>query len=446
MEFIQSLAKTEYDLGGGFKVKVDLSVSEPNDTFDNFDDVWDDLMEGRDQADSFGLFSSLLDPHLLPDIEQVLEMDHPLMKTMFTFPQQPRTMNEAIREIPLVEKKALYDNFNNYKTKVRALVEKSKNRLAAQGYFEKEKSELLTLKEIKYMEKKHGSDAEDILYDENEERDSNDEYKEFQKIQREYLLTWKEIKKLREPPKSASKLYKTFFQTVVKPEDKMAYEFFGYKPPNMRGFQEEFLKDIYEETKYDDAELARSDQTKETATMDDKRHPNLNIFYKKILDVKTHSHQTKGGRRSNYSALIIMGNRQGTAGWGYGHGPDALIAMEKAKQACSRNLVTIDLLESRTLSASITAKYMRTRITLRPLPRESGIRGSRLFKEFFDAIGFKDISGDSFGARNCKRHILQALFNAIQVPILPDVKAKMLGKIVFDRNRVWHKNPVVYSF
>eukprot|EP01101_Sappina_pedata_P006967 TRINITY_DN3585_c0_g1_i1.p1 TRINITY_DN3585_c0_g1~~TRINITY_DN3585_c0_g1_i1.p1 ORF type:complete len:1093 (-),score=518.32 TRINITY_DN3585_c0_g1_i1:134-3049(-) len=444
LEFTQAANVHEHDVGRGLTIISNFNENDPNDVFDNFETAWDDLMEGREQADTFGLFSSLLDPFLLPDIEQILGLDHPLMKTLFAFPQMPLSMAEAVRDVSIVEKKALYDIYNEYKDRIGDLVKNVKTRLESERFFEQEAQTLQSLAEIKAMEKRSSSQkVQDMFQNEYNEKDLNDDFKEFQNIQSEYISKWKDIKKMREPPKSASKLYHTFYDTILTPEDKMAYEFFNYKAPDLRGLREEYLKDIHEENKYNDASLTK---VKEKEESEDLRTPHFNTFYKRIIDVKTHTHQTKGGRRSNYSALIIMGNRQGTAAWGYGHAPDALIAMEKARQACTKNMVTVDLLESRTISASITSKYMRTRITLRPLPRESGVRGSTLFREFFQAIGYKDIAGDSFGARHCNRHILQALFNAIQVPILPDVKAKMLGKIVFDRNRVWHRNPVIYSF
>ena len=73
-------------------------------------------------------------------------------------------------------------------------------------------------------------------------------------------------------------------------------------------------------------------------------------FEELVIDVKSVVKVNKGGRQRRYSAIVVVGDRKGKVGLGIGKANEVPDAIKKAIQDANKNLITIPLIDGRTVA------------------------------------------------------------------------------------------------
>ncbi len=107
----------------------------------------------------------------------------------------------------------------------------------------------------------------------------------------------------------------------------------------------------------------------------------------------------KGGRRFSFSALSVVGNREGIVGIGYGKAKQVQSAVEKSIKDGKKNLVRINLAGS-TIPHEITGVYCASMVRLIPAAPGTGIIAGGKVRKVLELAGVKDILTKSFGSNN----------------------------------------------
>lgn len=160
----------------------------------------------------------------------------------------------------------------------------------------------------------------------------------------------------------------------------------------------------------------------------------------KVIEVKPHVNVTKAGRVSTFSSSVLIGNGEGSAGFGYARGKDAKEATDRAIRDAYRNIITIDRFEDRTIPYPIEAKYCRTKVVMRGMPNFGGMRCHDEMKDLMEAFGFEDIFVKVYH-RRVLSHLYKAVFNALEKIKAPETIAKQRGKIFFNPAKVLVNRP-----
>lgn len=145
-----------------------------------------------------------------------------------------------------------------------------------------------------------------------------------------------------------------------------------------------------------------------------------------LLEVSRVHKVVKEGTTSSMRALVVIGNRKGTAGYGEGKSETAQHAIERACRDAKRNLLHLDLYQDRTIFHRVRGKFVCTRVTLWPKPIGSGITGNNNFSAIFQLFGIKDIGAKQHGPRSLLNAV-KALFNTLSRLETPDSIAKSRG-------------------
>lgn len=114
-------------------------------------------------------------------------------------------------------------------------------------------------------------------------------------------------------------------------------------------------------------------------------------FSQKLIGIRRVARVMAGGRRFNFSAALILGDKKGRVGVGLGKAADTALAIEKATRSAKRAMITLNLTRSRSLPYNIEAKYCASRVEIRPSPGRGLVAGSSV-RAVLELAGVSDVT------------------------------------------------------
>ena len=148
-----------------------------------------------------------------------------------------------------------------------------------------------------------------------------------------------------------------------------------------------------------------------------------------VIDVKSVVKVNKGGRQRRFSATVVVGDRNGKVGLGIGKADEVPDAIKKAIQAANKNMITIPLMDGRTIAHEAIGVSGAARVMMKPAPAGTGIIAGGSVRAVLELAGIRDIVSKSLGART-KLNMAQAAINALKSIRTPEQVAKLRGKTV----------------
>jgi small subunit ribosomal protein S5 len=123
----------------------------------------------------------------------------------------------------------------------------------------------------------------------------------------------------------------------------------------------------------------------------------------KVIKIRRCAAVVKGGRRFSFNALVVVGDRQGNVGWGYGKANEVPPAVEKAVKEASRSLNKVSLEQFKgttTIPHSITGKFGATKVIMAPAGPGTGVKAGPGVREVLELAGVRDILTKVHGSSN----------------------------------------------
>ena len=136
----------------------------------------------------------------------------------------------------------------------------------------------------------------------------------------------------------------------------------------------------------------------------------------------------KGGRRFNFSAIVVVGNGQGYVGYGLGKASEVVDAVNKATESAKKNLTKVTLSKT-TIPHEVTVSWDGATVLLKPAPKGTGVIAGSKVRAVLELAGVKDVLAKNLGARNPINQV-KATFQAIsQLVPRNEIKQRRLGAV-----------------
>ncbi|MGE4399569.1 MAG: 30S ribosomal protein S5 [Campylobacterales bacterium] len=138
---------------------------------------------------------------------------------------------------------------------------------------------------------------------------------------------------------------------------------------------------------------------------------NREEFEEVVVNIGRVTKVVKGGRRFRFNALMVVGNKQGTVGYGFGKAKEVPDAIKKAVEDAFKNLVTIDL-KGTTIAHDIEVKYNASKIILKPAKEGTGVKAGGAARPVLELAGIRDILSKQLGSTN-PSNVVRATIKAL---------------------------------
>jgi small subunit ribosomal protein S5 len=122
-------------------------------------------------------------------------------------------------------------------------------------------------------------------------------------------------------------------------------------------------------------------------------------FNERVLQIRRVSKKTKGGNTIGFTALAVIGDKNGRVGVGYGKAPNVADAIAKAITTAKKEIVRIKI-SGNTIAHSVLSKFGSAKVFLKPAPKGTGIIAGGSIRTVVELAGIKDISAKMIGSSN----------------------------------------------
>ncbi len=152
----------------------------------------------------------------------------------------------------------------------------------------------------------------------------------------------------------------------------------------------------------------------------------------KLVYLNRVSKVVKGGKRFNFSALVVVGDGKGKVGVGKGKAAEAPVAIKKAVERAKKAMVQISL-KGDTIPHQVLGHYGAGKVLLRPASEGTGLIAGGASRSVLEVVGVRNVLCKSLGSSNPHNVVsatiegLMRLRSAAQVAALRGRSVEELG-------------------
>lgn len=146
----------------------------------------------------------------------------------------------------------------------------------------------------------------------------------------------------------------------------------------------------------------------------------------KVVSIKRVTKVVKGGRNFRFTALVVVGDRNGHVGAGLGKATEIPEAIRKGKEDAMKKLISLPIDENGSVPHDFIGKFGSATVLLKRSPEGTGVIAGGPARNVLELAGFKNIRTKSLGSNN-KQNVVLATIDGLSQLKTPEEVAKLRG-------------------
>ena len=151
----------------------------------------------------------------------------------------------------------------------------------------------------------------------------------------------------------------------------------------------------------------------------------------KTIDINRVTKVVKGGRNMRFTALVVVGDKNGHVGAGLGKAAEIPEAIRKGKEDAMKKLMPVAMDDVASVPHDFIGKFGGASVLLKRAPEGTGIIAGGPARTVLEMAGIRNIRTKSLGSNN-KQNVVLATLDALQQLKSPEEVARLRGKSVDD--------------
>ena len=145
-----------------------------------------------------------------------------------------------------------------------------------------------------------------------------------------------------------------------------------------------------------------------------------------VVTIKRVTKVVKGGRNMRFTALVVVGDKNGHVGVGLGKATEIPEAIRKGKEDATKKLVEVPIDENKSVPHYFIGKFGSASVLIKRAPEGTGIIAGGPARAVLELAGYKNIRTKSLGSNN-KQNVVLAAINGLDNLKKPEDVARARG-------------------